>query len=122
MSVAVNPPSVGIAGVRLKTGRAERAVAIVTTHVPAPVQSGVVAVSGSRSTSQPAKVESAAGVAVSVTLTAPPNVASQVAPQLMPAGLEVMVPDPRPIRITLRAAASTATHASIANIMDTLRN
>jgi hypothetical protein len=62
----------------------------------APGQSGIVPGSPSASTSQPTKVEPAAAVAMSVTVTlAKP--ASQVPPQSIPTGLEMTVPEPNPI-------------------------
>ena len=45
-----------------------------------------------------------AALAVRVTIAESGNVASQVAPQLMPPGLDVTVPDPRPVTITRRSS------------------
>ena len=60
---------------------------IVTVHVPVPEQPAPL---------QPVKVEPAAGVAVSVTTVPSLNDAEQVAPQLIPAGELVTVPEPVP--------------------------
>ena len=65
---------------------------IVVMHVPVPAQTPP----------QPAKVESAAGVAVSVTTVPGANKAEQVAPQLIPAGDEVTVPVPVPALLTVK--------------------
>jgi hypothetical protein len=49
---------------------------------------------------QPANVEPAAGLSVSVTFLPVANCAEHVAPQLMPSGTLVTVPDPEPVRDT----------------------
>src|SRR5438132_13901779 len=59
----------------------------VMVHVPVPVQPPPV---------HPSKVEPLAGVAVRVTCVPLSKEAEQVAPQLIPAGLEVTVPLPVP--------------------------
>jgi len=64
----------------------------VTLHAPVPAQAPL----------QPAKVEPAAGVAVRVTAVPGENVCEQLAPQLMPAGALVTVPDPDPLLVTDR--------------------
>jgi hypothetical protein len=64
---------------------------IVTAQVPVPEQP---------EPDQPAKVEPDEGAAVSVTSVAGANSAAQVAPQEIPAGLEVTVPVPLPPRET----------------------
>jgi hypothetical protein len=46
---------------------------------------------------QPAKRDSADGVATSVTTSGAPNAAMQVGPQSIPAGVEVTVPTPAPV-------------------------
>ena len=51
----------------------------------------------------PANDDPTAGVAVSVTAVESGRVARQVAPQSMPAGLDVMVPVPSPSRVVDRA-------------------
>src|SRR5262245_21129854 len=106
MALGVKLLRVGIAGLRSKTGLAARLTAMVSTHVETPVQSGVVFISPSGSRSHPTNTDPAAGEAVSVTVIVLPKVASQVTPQLMPAGLEVIVPEPSPNFITFRSAAS----------------
>src|SRR5262245_39050556 len=106
MPLGVKLLSIGIAGSRSKTGRTERSTLIDTVQVVAvPVQSGVVVRSASASTDHPTKVEPAAGDAVSVTETLP-KASSQSAPQLIPAGTDVMVPEPSPVPRTFRFAAS----------------
>ncbi len=50
----------------------------------------------------PPKPESKSGVAVRVTVVPLTYVAEQVLPQLMPAGLEVTVPPPRSVLLTVR--------------------
>ncbi len=63
---------------------------IVTVHVPVPVQAP----------DHPAKIEVALGVAVSVTCEPTAKGAEQVAPQSIPAGELVTVPEPVPARTT----------------------
>lgn len=99
----------GIGVARSNFGLTERAAFMESMQVSeVPVQSGVVLMSPSGSTSHPPKVEPAAGVAVSVTNTELPKVASQVAPQLIPAGLEVTVPEPNPVFTTCNSGSSSA--------------
>jgi hypothetical protein len=50
----------------------------------------------------PTKADRRPGLAVSVTVTLLANEAEQVDPQLIPAGLEVTVPLPRPLLLTVR--------------------
>lgn len=71
----------------------DRAALIVTMQVPVPEQP---------EPDQPPKVEPVAAVAVSVTLAPAPKLAEQATPQLMPAGLDVMVPEPVPAGVTER--------------------
>lgn len=52
---------------------------------------------------QPAKADPLAGTAVSVTVAPEAKDAVQVAPQLMPEGADVTVPDPLPLTATVRA-------------------
>ena len=66
----------------------------VTIQVPVPEQPPPV---------QPEKVEPAAGVAVRVMGVPPVNAAEHVAPQEMPAGLLVTVPEPAPLGLTVSA-------------------
>src|SRR5258705_52832 len=65
----------------------------VTVHDPVPLQSPP----------QPVKAEDAFGVAVRVTAVPLTKLAAHVAPQLMPAGLLVTVPEPAPAGETVRA-------------------
>lgn len=69
----------------------------VTSHVPVPEHPPPV---------QPAKVDPADAEAVSVTMVPPEKFAEQVAPQLIPTGLEVTVPDPVPFFVTLSWAVT----------------
>src|ERR671937_186694 len=64
---------------------------MVTVQVPLPVQSPL----------QPVKVEPASAVAVSVTVVPSAKEAEQVAPQSMPAGELVTVPEPVPALVTV---------------------
>lgn len=50
---------------------------------------------------QPANAEPASGVAVSVIGVPPAKLAEQVAPQLIPAGALVTVPEPAPVLATV---------------------
>jgi hypothetical protein len=79
-----------LGGATLKVAVTVAAALIVIAHVPVPEQAPL----------HPAKVEPAAGLAVSV--VAVPGVTDweQVAPQLMPAGLLVTVPEPVPFFVT----------------------
>jgi len=52
---------------------------------------------------QPANTDPVPGVAASVTTVALSNDALHAAPQVMPAGVELMVPLPRPARVTVSA-------------------
>lgn len=63
------------------------AAVTVTVHVPVPEQPPPV---------HPPKVEPLAGVAVSVTMVPLVTLSLQSAPQLIPAGLLVIVPVPNP--------------------------
>jgi hypothetical protein len=76
---------------RLKVAVTDVAAFMVTAHVPVPEQPPPL---------QPAKVEPPAGAAVSVTTVPLLYVAEQVAPQLIPAGLDVTVPLPDPVLLT----------------------
>jgi len=66
---------------------------IVTWQLPVPVQAPL----------QPAKVDPVAGVAVSVTTVALSNGALHAVPQLMPAGVELTAPLPRPAAVIVSA-------------------
>lgn len=62
-----------------------------TVHESAPAQAPL----------QPAKVEPASGIAVSVTAAPPVKLALHAVPQLMPAGLDATIPVPAPFFVTL---------------------
>ena len=68
------------------------AAVIVTTQLPVPVHAP----------DQPVKVELPVGVAVRVTVVPWVKVSEQSVPQEMPAGLEVIVPVPVPVLLTLK--------------------
>ena len=68
-----------------------RAADIRSVHGPVPMQPEPL---------QPAKREPAAGRACRVTVSPPPRVVEQVAPQLTPAGVDVTTPLPEPIFAT----------------------
>ena len=76
----------GAVGGRLNVAVTVVAPLTVTAHVPVPEQAPL----------QPAKVEPLAAVAVSVTLVPDATDSAHVAPQLMPAGALVTVPEPVP--------------------------
>lgn len=68
------------------------AAVIVTTQLPVPLHAP----------DQPVKVELPVGVAVRVTTVPWVKVSEQSVPQEMPAGLEVIVPVPVPVLLTLK--------------------
>jgi hypothetical protein len=82
----------------VKAAVAERGAVMVSVHVPVP----------EHAPDQPVKLEPAAGTAVSVTSVPLRKSCAQVAPQSMPAGLELMVPAPLPILSTLRVKGRRA--------------
>jgi hypothetical protein len=65
---------------------------IVMVHVPVPVHAPL----------QPANTEPVVGVAVRITFVVEVYVSVQSFPQLMPDGLDVIVPDPVPDLVTVR--------------------
>ena len=69
------------------------AASIVTVQVPVPVHAPL----------QPMKLDVPSGVAVNVTTAPASKDAEQVAPQVIPSGLDVTVPPPVPVLDTLRA-------------------
>lgn len=81
-----------------------RLTLIDTTQVVAlPVQAPV----------QPAKIEPAAGDAVNVTLLPSTYDSEQSAPQLMPTGDEVTVPEPAPERLTVSVRAGSLSNLAV---------
>ena len=80
-----------------KVAVTERAWLIVTVQLPVPEQPSPL---------QPAKVDSEAGDAVSVTDVPSANEAEQLEPQSIAAGEEVTEPDPVPDFVTVRAYAN----------------
>src|SRR5262245_44975835 len=98
LEVTVPLPEPALVTARGKVGSPKVAVTVVpvfrvTVQAPVPEQPPPL---------QPVKVEPAAGAAVSVTAVPLVYGAAQVAPQLMPAGLEVTVPLPAPALVTAR--------------------
>src|SRR6476620_10744310 len=79
------------------------AAAIVTSHVGE---------SPEHAPDQPVNVESAAGSAVSVTIVLCSNVAVQLSPHEMPAGVDVTVPEPVPAFVTASSNVLGAIGAS----------
>jgi len=76
------------------------ALLMVTEHGPVPAQPATP--------DQPVNDDPAAGVAVRRTLEPTLKLEAQVAPQLIPAGVEVTVPLPAPLRVTVSAAVATS--------------
>ncbi len=87
-----------ITGVALKVAVTETSAFNVTEHVPVPAQAPL----------QPANVEPAAGAAVMVTAVPAVKDFEHVAPQLIPAGTLVTVPDPVPLLATDRVVPPVA--------------
>src|SRR5437899_2858783 len=85
---------------------------MVTVQVPVPVQAPL----------QPVNVEPASAVAVSVTVVPCENEAEQVAPQSIPVGELVTVPEPVPDFVTVRVCVGTPTSpsASTAKLVATI--
>jgi hypothetical protein len=79
--------------VSVKLAVTDFAASIVTVHVPVPVHPEPL---------QPVNVEPAVGEAVNVTEVFWSKLKEQVAPQLIPAGLLVIVPVPVPVFVTVR--------------------
>ena len=77
-----------LSGFRSNVAVTECAASIVTMQVPVPVQPDPV---------QPVKSEPTSAVAVSVTTAPSPKALEHVAPQSIPAGLEVTEPVPVPV-------------------------
>jgi len=90
------PPllTVSAKGACMKVAVTEAAAFMVTTQVPEPVQPPPL---------QPAKVDPADGVALSVTTVPDVNEVEHVVPQLMPEGELVTVPLPAPALLTMSA-------------------
>jgi hypothetical protein len=77
-------------GIAVKVAITALALSIVRSHSPVPVQAP----------DQPEKVEPTAGVAVSVTGVPASYTCEHVAPQSIPTGLDVTVPEPDPALTT----------------------
>jgi hypothetical protein len=88
--------TVRVWGIRLKVAVTDRAEFMVTVQAPVPVHDPL----------HPAKTEPAAAVLFRVTTVPDAKGAEQVAPQLIPAGVEVTVPVPVPAFATLRVCGS----------------
>ena len=92
-------PDAGFLAVTVGTGRelkvavADLALVIATVHAPVPEQAPV----------QPPKADPRVGAAVSDTEAPLAKLAEQVAPQLIPPGELVTVPEPLPLLVTFRA-------------------
>ncbi len=82
-----------VTGVAVNDAVTEVAALMVTAQLPVPEQAPP----------QPAKAEPAAGEAVRVTAVPGVKDCEQVAPQLMPAGALLTVPEPVPLLVTDRA-------------------
>jgi hypothetical protein len=82
-----------VAAIRENAALTFRARSRVTTQVPVPEQPSPL---------QPRNCESAAAVAVSVTVVPPGKMALQAAPQLIAAGSDVTVPEPGPCLATVK--------------------
>ena len=67
---------------------------------------------------QPAKVEPAAGPAVSVTAVPCANCELQVAPQLIPDGELVTVPEPVPALLTVRVCGGAAVKFALTEVLE----
>ena len=81
----------GLAGKKVAVTPAEE-VPMMKLHVPVPAQTPPL---------QPAKNDPGVGAAVRVTAAPVPKMTEQVAPQLIPAGELLTVPDPVPASVTL---------------------
>jgi len=77
---------------------------IVTWHVPVPEQPPPL---------HPAKTEPAAGVAVNVTTVPSLNGDEQVAPQSIPTGELVTVPEPEPAFVTVSVCVGTVLNVAV---------
>ena len=95
--------NLGVA-LRLNSAVTSFAVLIVTSQTPVPVQAPL------HSTNS----EPGSALWESVTLVPSANLASQVAPQSTPAGVEVTLPVPVPTFLTLRAKSTTGLRSNLA--------
>src|SRR5438093_10969559 len=97
--VTVPTPVPALVTVRAKLGTSNVAVTVVaadrvTVHEPVPVQPPPL---------QPLKVDPAAGVAVSVTAVPLGQLAAELVPHVIPAGVLVTIPLPVPAFVTVSA-------------------
>jgi hypothetical protein len=90
--------TVSVSVCKVNVAVTDLAASTVTTQVPVPEQPEPL---------QPVKSEPVAGVAVSVTEVPYVYELEQVAPQLIPAGLDVTVPLPLPFLVTDRPKLSS---------------
>jgi len=81
-----------VVGAAVKVAVIDFAASMVTTHVPVPEHPAP---------DHPPKLDPGSGFAVRVTWVPEAKDAEQVAPQVMPAGEELTVPDPVPDLVTL---------------------
>jgi hypothetical protein len=91
--------TLNVAGLRVKVADTDCAPDIETEQAPIPEQPPPL---------QPAKVDPDAATAVSVTVVPEGKPALQVAPQLIPAGVDVTVPEPLPARPTVKVGGVKA--------------
>lgn len=98
------PLRLGTVHALAKLALTERLALIVTVQVLLPEQPLPL---------QPEKIEPVAALAVSVTELPRPKAAEQVAPQLMPAGLEVTVPVPFPAFVTVSVRVCAAANVAV---------
>ena len=89
--------TVSVTGLVLKVAVTDVAVLTVTLQLPVPLQAPL----------QPAKVEPAAAVAVSVNWAPGVTVSEQSVPQLIPVGVLLTVPLPVPLLVTVSATGAT---------------
>jgi hypothetical protein len=98
----------------VKVAVTDRACVMETVQVPVPVHAPV----------QPVKAEPLPAVAVNVTLVVSTNEAVQVAPQLIPLGLEEIEPVPVPLVLVVRVQVGTVAKVAVTDracVMETVQ-